>query len=754
MEPIWATIVIGVVVGLVVWGISFAIQRNREKKTRREGQYAVVWKKSSNLQPEEVMGSLRGKAKYGFHEYYKPRQHDEEIRKRIEDGKNVLVTGDPLAGKSRAVLQALRSLNDRHDVLIPYPTDIDVENFEIPKRLMETGNPVLLLDDLENYAKLNNCKHLLNRFERCDIQDRGIIVATCRSGPELATARAKLDSYFSLFGDPIEIEKAPAEFANEVADSTGKTVPEHFNGTVGSIFLPLDTMRKRYDECDENQKAVLQSLRRLYLAGIYEGKEEFSVDRVKRVFESLNELTLKPHEWKALLGRLEHRAFLREAGETITVEQTYLEQIVMDEVQLMDNFRSMLGLFGDDPVAMWWLGNAALKAGQSCTDTVEYDEMAVEAYDWALLTWSPEQDALGFANAAHNKGVALQGLTECQGNPSHVQSAVEVLGNASSVYGRLKRPSDLATCQISLGNAFVTLARFHERGQNTRKAIAAYRGALEIYTFEDYPRDFALAQTNVACAYGELANVEDTARNCRRAIAACGEAARVYSADEYPDIYAINKNNLGGLHWTLASVENKEENCKTAIAECKSALEIDRRHVSSLGRALAWYNMGNAYLTLAETQDKVQNTLRSISSFDRALETYTLDRYPWHYAASQQNRGHAFLFLAGSQSSPANLKEAISACKEALKGYDPEAYPDGFAATLSNQGDAHFRLSSHEDQAFNLAAAIVSYDRALEIAKKHDLGARQLSVEGKRRTLAAHATKKLEGKYRNRGPRS
>ncbi|MDI6799028.1 MAG: hypothetical protein QMD12_03510 [Candidatus Aenigmarchaeota archaeon] len=79
------------------------------------------------------MTIIRGKPKHGFREYYYQKPHDELIKKKIEDNKNVLITGNPLSGKSRAIYQALITLNKPHSIIIPKLADIqNLEDFEIP----------------------------------------------------------------------------------------------------------------------------------------------------------------------------------------------------------------------------------------------------------------------------------------------------------------------------------------------------------------------------------------------------------------------------------------------------------------------------------------------------------------------------------------------------------------------------------------------------------------------------------------------
>ncbi|TKJ32151.1 hypothetical protein CEE39_06135, partial [bacterium (candidate division B38) B3_B38] len=71
--------------------IGFLYNQHRKLK----GYYEIICKKSSSLKPYDVLG-LRGLSIHGFNEYYYQRKDEDKlIKKKIENGKNVLILGNP-----------------------------------------------------------------------------------------------------------------------------------------------------------------------------------------------------------------------------------------------------------------------------------------------------------------------------------------------------------------------------------------------------------------------------------------------------------------------------------------------------------------------------------------------------------------------------------------------------------------------------------------------------------------------------------
>jgi len=336
-------LVITVTIGIVpIFILLVQIIYGRHRKTKT--YYDFGWKASSGLMPIDIM-AFRAYQKYGFYDYYYPRKEDEIIRTKIHNGQNILVIGSPLAGKSRAIYQALKTLNKKFDVILPKPIDIDPTKFVIPFCWHRSRKKILLLDDLNKFAERENFVHLLDEF----LRRNATIVASCCFGPEYDKVRKKLDAKLSIFGDPIKISGISKKEAEQIAKKTRRTLPEGFDGNIGSIFLPLDAMKERFKNCSKEEKGILRSIKRLYIALLWEERGIYSLDKMKRVCSKEEEMEFKQYEWTHLLDELQNKGFLEKINERkIWVEEVYLDSIVEDSFNLMDNIKDMEKTFPDE----------------------------------------------------------------------------------------------------------------------------------------------------------------------------------------------------------------------------------------------------------------------------------------------------------------------------------------------------------------------------------------------------------------------
>ena len=418
---------------------------------RREGglkkYYQLRWKKSSALSPRDVMGP-RADPEQGFEEYYLPREADGPIGERLRSGRHVLVVGSPLAGKSRAVYQALRALPRVCHVIVPWVRDVDTEDFLIPRHLLWWRTPILLLDDLNKYFDKQDFMHLLRKF----LERKVTVVATCRSGEEHDRVRAAMEADLaSIFGTPVHLGKISQEEAEEVAEQTNRPVPRRFDGNIGSIFLDVETMRQRFLRFGDAERRVLRSVARLYYAGLYAEREMFSLDRARRVCADLEGLELRAGEWTDALRALENQGFIRGRGEELWAEEAYLEFPFGARGPGLDGLRQVAEVFADEPEALFTLANRAVSVAPSSRRKAGYAGLAVDGYRRVLQAWTMEAS-----------------------------------------------PRWHAMTQNNLGTAYRTLAEVEEKGENCRRAIEAYGEALGVYTEELSPQVHALVARNLS----------------------------------------------------------------------------------------------------------------------------------------------------------------------------------------------------------------------------------------------------------------
>ncbi len=471
----------------------------------------------------------RGQKKYGFHEYYYIRKEDKIIKAKLEKNENVLIIGKPLAGKTRTIYHALTNLNEICDVIIPNPVDIRPEDLKIPLHFSfgMKMKSFLVLDDLNKFVEKRNFEYLLQEFLKTNIT----IIASCRSGLEYDTVCEKMDTKVSsIFGDAVELSKISKQEGKEIARRVGKTLLPTFDGNVGSIFLPLDTMKNLFrKKCSSVERSVLRSIKRLYHGGIYRQREIFSTKRIKQVCKE-EEVEMREFQWRELFHKLKDKGFIEivEKGD-IWIDETYLEHVVEDDLSVLDNLDEMIDVFFDDPEALYSIGRQACNIGTVDATRAPYMKAAIRAL---------------------NRAIEIE----------NIEDFPELYGNIQNI----------------LGITYHRLAEVEDRIENCKKAIKALNRAIEIENIEDFPELYREIYINLGITYFRLGEVENREKNCNNAITACNEALKVTNPEDFPIQYAETQNILGIAYHRLAEVEDRIENCEKAITAFEKALVISK----------------------------------------------------------------------------------------------------------------------------------------------------------------------------------
>jgi len=672
--------------------ISKLLSKRKVRREKLKKYYETVWKKSSKLTPEEVLG-FRGKEKHGFRKSYFRRPESEQIEQRLARGDHVLVIGNPLAGKTRAIYQALISSKKKYDVVIPKLLDVyNPLDIHIPSQFTRWRKRVLVLDDINKFAAKQGFTSFLGEFLKKNV----IILATCRTGNEYEMLCRSVERELEWFGKPVEISKLSEEEKQQVEQQLDKVMPERFDGNIGSIFVDIETMRQRFRACTTEEKGILRALKRLHAAGIYEGRELFSLERLKLACDKLEGIQNEKYEWRALIDSLtkngfvgkvsERPAFMEKVEQQIQTEETYLEQVIEDDFSPLENLREMLAIFSNDPDAAFDIGYEAYNRGVIDLQKAAFMKVAIEAYDKTLKVWTPGNNPENYAMTHNGLGTAFSTLAEVENKADNCKRAITAYQEALKVYTLERFPMQYATTQNNLGNAYGTLAEVENKPDNCKRAITAYQEALKVYTLERFPMQYATTQNNLGIAYGILAEVEEKRDNCKQAIAVFQEALKVRTLDRFPMGYAMTQNNLGNAFHRLAEVEkveNKADNCKKAITAHQEALKVYTLERFPMQYGTTQNNLGNAFSTLAEVENKADNCKRAITAYQEALKVRTLERFPMDYGMTQNNLGNAFRTLAEVENKAENCNKAKRAYEEALKIFT-EDLPEPHAAVMHN----------------------------------------------------------------------
>ncbi|WP_452228100.1 hypothetical protein [Lacinutrix sp. MEBiC02404] len=261
-----------------------------------------------------------------------------EIKKSISVNPITIIIGNPLSGKTRIVYDYLKK--DRNSNLIIPVKNKNIAEYNIPKTLK---NVIVFLDDVDEYCYDNNdsLNLLLSNIVLQNSFSKNIkCVITCRRGPEYDKFQNKLDRnlFYKIVENRFHIprfnsqDKDVSDFL-ELNKDKFKTNPKNFDGNFGSVVLPLDAMRERFEGLKKRDKykelAVLLGLKlHFHFLNFEATKREFLDLNIKKFTEKYINEELSPYEWEATLNTLvsdDTSLNFIEIKSNIVIEEAYLD---------------------------------------------------------------------------------------------------------------------------------------------------------------------------------------------------------------------------------------------------------------------------------------------------------------------------------------------------------------------------------------------------------------------------------------------
>jgi tetratricopeptide (TPR) repeat protein len=272
------------------------------QKKKEKSKYFKWVKPAGELIPEDILEP--GKRADVNRNLYWRRTPDNLLDEHLRNGRSVLVVGNSLAGKSRALYEALKKLENTFvlapkDILvIPAETDDEPLLPELP----EPGNTrfVALFDDIDRILS-KNTKEILENFLQLLLEKKVIIAAACRRGNEYRLLEGMLSHPIRENLEPIFINRMTENqaanfktfFAKKTKD-TGILDEKAFDGNIGSYFMDLSAMFERYMNLEKHVKAfdhlfvpdklpreILKALKYFYYTENTEGKATFNLEKIK-----------------------------------------------------------------------------------------------------------------------------------------------------------------------------------------------------------------------------------------------------------------------------------------------------------------------------------------------------------------------------------------------------------------------------------------------------------------------------------------
>ncbi len=671
--------------------------------------YILLWKNSSSIKPQDLLGERP------YNDYYFERDYDIQLRRLIERRRNTLILGSPLSGKSRAVFSALKALKKNADVLAT--RSVSMPHFQIPFNIKFWKDKIIFVDDLQYYVEKQDNFHLLFKAAR---ESNIPVIATCHTGQEMKMVKNKmlelnldLDNIFGE--DIIEFDKLGADKGIEIASNLGMEWDNvKFNGTIGSIFMRLNEMERRYENCDNIEKTILRVLRNLYIGGVDDENGVFNLEWIKKAAKSY-ELEGKDFEWTGWLKSLEDKEFLKLTRRNkVWAEDAYLEYIVKPhaETSHIEVYEELTEIFSDTPDALNMLGERVYDSGVIDMLIASYMKIVIKIFS-LVLEGSPAEPAA--VKAKQYLGKAYWSLARVENTMENCRQAIKYFEDVIKSIPKQEMPAEYANIKTRVGNTYMAFAETERKAENCKVAIIAYNEALEIFSFDSNPVEYARTFNNLGGAYLILAEAENTAQNLKNAIDCFKKALVVRTVKDYPKDYALTKNNLANTYTQLSGIENPIYNLKLAVSSYEDALSIYTKQKSSLQYGMTMNNLGNAYGYLAVIENKKQNLEKAINAYEKALEVRSYDTVPVQYATTITNLGDSYLDLAEITNDPVIIDKAIGSFQEALKVRTFKSSPLLYGKTRFLLGKAYLRLAAIEDKSVNYTHAIKAFDEALRV---------------------------------------
>jgi len=526
-----------------------------------------------------------------------PRYSEDGLAAELRCGREVLLLGQPLEGKSRTLYEVLKRL-DGHTVVTPI-LDRPVPS-EDAFRILKGRRTILLLNDLTDLVGRQLDLKLF--VEKAAGSAKSLtIAATCRSGSELVAVRESTDVGVRSVYQQIRLrlgllpptEKQKGDLVRSLGHQWDIESADEFP-TLGSIVMeqPMKAMLDRFDCLPAEEQDLLRAMRLLASAGVL----PFTYDRVRAVLETI--FDRRPEHLRDFLDRLALEAFIARPArqDPIDPEPAYLSGAVryLEDKAPEDDFAGLLEVLvqlRDVPGLLylgqtWWLlenDDCALIALNHVTnlepsfprawsnkgavlDRSGQPEAALAAYDKALRL-DPD-----YTDAWLNKGTALTGMGR--------------LDDAVAAYDRgIEIEPDSADAWISKASALMHLGKWPE-------VLLACDTALQLR-----PEEPGVLNIK-GIALAEMGNLFDAL--------ACFDRARKLEPE-----FAVAWLHMGAV---FAQLDRHSE----ALDAYDHALEIQPDD------PLAWYNKALTLVALEEQDEAFRWLCRAWQARDRLLTEHGL----------------------------------------------------------------------------------------------------------------------------------
>ncbi|MDX1942942.1 MAG: TIR domain-containing protein [Saprospiraceae bacterium] len=314
----------------------------KEYQRKKEAEKALPTSKYfqilpiSEVKPVDFL-ETRSFPEQGFRPFYLNRPYiDDLLLYNYQNRKHTIITGKPLAGKTRSIFELCEKKLKEEDILILFPEriDIQIQDFKIPETDL---NIIIFFDDFDQFLNIQNLELLVNKAL---LNPKVWIVSTCRKD-RVSIVKSRLIDDFHNF-EVHEIlylnEDEQKQLDSNISDRPNKKS----DGTIGGYFLPLDIMRNRFESLqpDSLEREIFHACKALRVWGKTEADSSFGKGRIQKYCQKRLEKyyqierTISPFEWDKAFQHLAQNDLLYEQDGYVLIEELYLDFISISEQKL------------------------------------------------------------------------------------------------------------------------------------------------------------------------------------------------------------------------------------------------------------------------------------------------------------------------------------------------------------------------------------------------------------------------------------
>lgn len=285
--------------------LEHSVRRNKPKTKKiikneeEKNQFFEIVKPAKELLPEDILGP--GKRSGVNRDFYWRRRPDEILENHLKNRESVLIMGNSLGGKTRALYEGLKKMYNTTVMVVkekfPAPPE-NADDFILPDT--GTGTFVAVFDDIDCFLARRPPEEL-ETLLRLLLEKKVLIAATCRRGAETRVFEGLVSPRIRENFEPVFINRMTERHVetflaifNKKTKEKGTLDRKAYDGNVGSYFMDttrmtdryfkLETLIKKHEHLTVPEKLpreILRALKLFYYTGNTEGNSVYSKAKVK-----------------------------------------------------------------------------------------------------------------------------------------------------------------------------------------------------------------------------------------------------------------------------------------------------------------------------------------------------------------------------------------------------------------------------------------------------------------------------------------